>query len=212
MSDATQVSVGGSVTVKFSEPMQPATITAGIMKLKDAANNMLPTNVTYDPSTNIATLTPQNALQFASVYRAVVSAGGPKDLAGNPLAADVTWTFTTESSQPPIWLVTSSANPFSSYLEEILRNEGLNDFTTIDSSYVTSSFLNGFDVVLLGDISLSPAQVSALSDWVNTGGNLIASRPDKQLASLLGLNDTGASLANAYMKVDNSVAPGEGIV
>ena len=34
-----------------------------------------------------------------------------------------------------------------------------------------------------------------LTDWVTGGGNLIAMRPDKQLAGLLGLTDAGATLA-----------------
>ncbi len=51
-----------------------------------------------------------------------------------------------------------------------------------------------------------------LSDWVNAGGNLIAMRPDKQLAGLLGLTDAAATLANAYLEVDTSTAPGAGIV
>jgi hypothetical protein len=53
--------------------------------------------------------------------------------------------------------------------------------------------------------------VSALNTWVNGGGNLIAMRPDKQLAGLLGVTDAGTTLTNAYLKVDNSTAPGAGI-
>ena len=45
-----------------------------------------------------------------------------------------------------------------------------------------------------------------LSDWVNAGGNLIAMRPDGQLAGLLGLTAAGATLANAYLKVDTTAA------
>ena len=51
-----------------------------------------------------------------------------------------------------------------------------------------------------------------LSDWVNAGGNLVAMRPDKQLAPLLGLSDAGSTLSNAYLQVDTSTPPGAGIV
>ena len=44
-------------------------------------------------------------------------------------------------------------------------------------------------MAILGEMSLTAAQVTMLSDWVNAGGNLIAMRPDKQLAGLLGLTD-----------------------
>ena len=47
---------------------------------------------------------------------------------------------------------------------------------------------------------------------MNGGGNLIAMRPDKQLAGLLGLTDAGTTLANAYLQVDTASAPGAGIV
>jgi hypothetical protein len=66
--------------------------------------------------------------------------------------------------------------------------------------------------VLLGQAALTASQVSALTTWVNGGGNLIAMRPDKQLAGLLGLTDAGTTLSNAYLKVDSSTAPGAGIV
>ena len=39
------------------------------------------------------------------------------------------------------------------------------------------------------------------SDWVTAGGNLIAMRPDKKLASLLGLTDAGTTLGDAYLLV-----------
>ena len=52
--------------------------------------------------------------------------------------------------------------------------------------------------------ALNAAQVTALSNWVTAGGNLIAMRPDKQLAGLLGLTDAGTTLANAYLQVDTS--------
>jgi concanavalin A-like lectin/glucanase superfamily protein/Big-like domain-containing protein len=210
-SAAIAVSAGSSLTAKFNEPMQAATITASTFKLKDQANHVVPASVSYNQSTKVATLKPQSALQFAAVYRGVLEVGGVRDLAGNALASEVTWSFTTES-RTPVLVVTSAANPFSSYLAEILRNEGLNSFTTIDTSLVTGAFLNGFEVVLLGDISQSTAQASTLTSWVNSGGNLIAMRPDKKLAALLGLTDAKSTLANAYLKVDTSGPPGAGIV
>ena len=45
-----------------------------------------------------------------------------------------------------------------------------------------------FTTIVLGPVSLAGSQVSMLTTWVNAGGNLVASRPDPQLASLLGLS------------------------
>ena len=52
-----------------------------------------------------------------------------------------------------------------------------------------------------------------LADWVNAGGNLIAMRPDPDLAGLLGLTDTATDLSNAYLQIDTAAGkPGAGLV
>ena len=204
--------VGTAVTATFSEAMRASTITTSAFTLQDPQNDVVPATVTYDPATNTATLRPQTALGYGVTYRATVRAGAATDLAGNPLTSDVTWTFTTEASPPQILVVGSAANPFGSYLGEILRNEGLDAFTTLDVSLLSPALLNEFDVVVLGQTLLNASQVSALTNWVNAGGNLIAMRPDKQLAGLLGLTDAGTTLTNTYLRVDTTQPPGTGIV
>ncbi|MFN2179774.1 MAG: hypothetical protein ACK2UV_09830, partial [Candidatus Promineifilaceae bacterium] len=149
--------------------------------------------------------------------------GGVTDLAdpANPLAADYTWTFTTSAPPPPppdegpggpILVVSSAANPFSRYYAEILRNEGLNAFTATDISNVDATLLGGYDVVILGEMTLTSGQVTLFSDWVTAGGNLIAMRPDSQLASLLGLTSAGSTLSEGYLLVNTASEPGVGIV
>jgi fibronectin type 3 domain-containing protein len=211
---AAGLNVGTVATATFSEPMRASTITASSFTLTDSSDNLVPATVTFDAASGVATLRPQSALQYGASYRATVKggAGGVTDLAGNPPAADVTWTFTSEASPPQVLVVASASNPFGSYIGEILRNEGLDAFTTLDASLLSAGVLSSFDVVLLGQTSLTAGQVSALTSWVDGGGNLIAMRPDKQLAGLLGLIDAGTTLANAYLKVDASTPPGTGIV
>jgi FlgD Ig-like domain len=110
----------------------------------------------------------------------------------------------------PILVVTSSSDPFSSYDSEILRNEGFNDFAVADVSAMTSQ-LAGHDTVILAQTALTDAQVTALTSWVNGGGNLIAMRPDKKLAPLLGLTDADDTVANGNLQIDTSKAPGKGL-
>ena len=117
-----------------------------------------------------------------------------------------------EAAGDPILVITSSTNPFTGYLAEILKAEGLNEFTQADASTVTAAVLAQHDVAILGDMLPSGPQVDDLTDWVQAGGNLIAMQPDPQLAGLLGLASAGGTLANAYLKVDTSTAPGAGIV
>ena len=47
---------------------------------------------------------------------------------------------------------------------------------------VTPQVLTAYDTVILGEVPLNGPQVTMFSDWVTAGGNLIAMRPDKQLA------------------------------
>ena len=68
----------------------------------------------------------------------------------------------------------------------------MNEFTVQDISTVTPSVLAAYDIAILGDMTLTSAQVSMLCTWVTGGGRLIAMHPDKQLAGLLGLTSTSA--------------------
>ena len=143
-----------------------------------------------------------------------------KDAAGNTMAP-VTWRFTTAAPPPPppdqgpggpVAIVTSSSNPYSKYLAEILRTEGLNEFSNVDLSDLSAATLSSYDVVVLGSVDVSATQVTALTDWVNAGGNLIALKPSGSLSSLLGITATGATpLSDGYLKVDNATAAGAGI-
>jgi hypothetical protein len=91
----------------------------------------------------------------------------------------------------PILVVTSSADPFTSYYTEILRAEGLNEFSTADVSALSAETLSAYSVVVLGARGPSGGQASLLSNWVQAGGNLIAMRPDATLAGVLGIAPTG---------------------
>ena len=70
-----------------------------------------------------------------------------------------------------------------------------------DVDDVTPAVLAGYDVVILGKIPLTTAQATLFTDWVNGGGQLIAMRPDKKLASLLGLDRRGCD-ARATVPAD----------
>ena len=52
-------------------------------------------------------------------------------------------------------MISAAANPFSRYFAEILRAEGLNEFTAMDVSLVTPAVLAHYDVVVLGEQPLS---------------------------------------------------------
>ena len=107
-------------------------------------------------------------------------------------------------------VVSDSANAFGSYYAEILRAEGLNEFAVRDVDSLTPALLSAYQVVVLSDTAVTSAQVSALTSWVNDGGNLIAMRPRQALAPLLGLGGDGGNLDNGYVSIAQS-GPGAGI-
>lgn len=218
--NSTGVGLGPAVTAIFSEPMTASTINSSTLVLLDPSNNQVPANVTYNAPTATATLTPTVELASSTLYTATVKSGskGVKDFNGNLLASDFTWSFTTGTPPPnsgpggPILVISSALNPFSRYYGEILSAEGLNEYLVTDISNVTSTTLANYDVVILSDMTLTSAQVTILTNWVNGGGKLIAMHPDKQLAGLLGLTASASTLSNAYLLVSNATGPGTGIV
>jgi len=97
--NATNVSTTAAVTVTFSEAVAPATVTTSTVQLRDPTNALVAATVSYTAATQTATLTPSAALLPNTAYGVTVvgGAGGVTDLAGNPLAATVTSTFSTGS-------------------------------------------------------------------------------------------------------------------
>lgn len=95
---ATSVGANTNLTVNFSEPMDPSSISGSTIELRTPAGELVPSVVTYNPSTFTATLDPTGALpQLPAFYAAGVvgGSGGVRDVAGNPLAADHSWSFAT---------------------------------------------------------------------------------------------------------------------
>jgi acid phosphatase type 7 len=102
LAGATGVAVTATVEAAFSEAMDEASVeTAGNFTLvKQGTTTPVAATVGYDPLSHQATLTPNAALEASVTYTATVKSGanGVKDAAGNPLAADKVWTFTTAAA------------------------------------------------------------------------------------------------------------------
>jgi Ca2+-binding RTX toxin-like protein len=98
---ATGVSTTTTVSAGFSEPMDQATISTTTVKLAAGSNPPVSATVTYNATIKTATLTPSSALGAGVLYTATVKggAGGVKDVAGNALATDFSWSFTTATTQ-----------------------------------------------------------------------------------------------------------------
>jgi hypothetical protein len=110
-SGATGVSPGTVVQATFSKAMDPGTITTTTVQLRNAANTLVAASVSYDGPTLTATLTPRSALGGGTTYTATIQGGtgGVKDLSGNALTANVTWSFTTAAAFTDTTVVDFSA-------------------------------------------------------------------------------------------------------
>lgn len=103
---ATGIATNTPVSVTLNEPIQESTLS---FVLKDAGNNAVPAIVTYNPATEVATLTPNFALLPSITYTATVS--GATDLSGTDTISPVSWSFTTSASLTGATLFGNAATP-----------------------------------------------------------------------------------------------------
>ena len=89
----TDVSRNTTVTAVFNEPMNSGTINTSTFTLEDNIGTPVAGAVSYSGVT--ATFTPAAQLDQNITYTATVTTGA-QDAAGNPLASDVSWSFTVE--------------------------------------------------------------------------------------------------------------------
>jgi hypothetical protein len=129
---ATKVATNSPVTVKFSKAMDPLTISTATFKVTGVTGL-----VAYDAINKIALFTPTANFADGTTYTATVTTEAT-DLAGNALATDSVWTFTTFSPLIPL----GSAGTF-----------GVMARSTITSSGAS---------MIYGDVALSPGTACGL--------------------------------------------------
>jgi hypothetical protein len=99
---STGVCLTAGASATFSEAMDPTTINVGTFVVTDAGV-VVPGTVTYSAANRVATFVPTAAGGFTASRNLVVTVvsgnAGVKDLAGNALLANRTWSFTT-GTQP----------------------------------------------------------------------------------------------------------------
>ncbi len=93
LNTATNVATNTAVKVIFNEAMDPRTIDGASFKVSSAGGDIAGT-VTLGPLNLTATFQPSVNLATNTLYTATVTTG-VADLAGNPLASPMVWSFTT---------------------------------------------------------------------------------------------------------------------
>ena len=93
----------------------------------------------------------------------------------------------------------------ASTTREILRAEGLNEFAVATSGRSARRRSRAYQVVVLAQTDAQRRAGRRRSTTGSSGGgNLIAMRPDAELAGLLGLGADAGDLANGYLQVDTA--------
>ena len=164
LNGATNVSPGITVSATFNETIDPVTVTGTTFQLKNASNVIIPAAI--NTSFNQLTLTPSSVLAGSTAYIATIKGGTPgvKDLAGNPLVNDYTWTFTTAvvDAAPPIVIINSVLPARGA--------TGVNPASTVSvnlSEAIDASTVNGttFQLRDAGN-NLVAATISTVSDQI----------------------------------------------
>jgi methionine-rich copper-binding protein CopC len=179
--NATGVAVTANVTAAFSEAVQAAGVTGATVKLRAAgASTDVGAAVTYNATTRTATLDPTANLAQNTQYMATVVGGasGIKDTAGNPLAADATWTFTTAAAPADTTAPTVTARSPSSNATSVSRtgnitatfSEPVNGVSGTTFVLRTGSGTNG------SVVAATVTRNGTTNQWILNPGPTLASR------------------------------------
>jgi hypothetical protein len=142
VNNATAVVINKVIALTFTKAMNPSTINTSTFTLMQGTTAVSGT-VTYYGTT--ATFTPTNILTAGTVYTATIT-NGAKDLSGNALAANTTWSFTTGSTKATLAAVDLGAS--GNYV--ILVKTAI---TNVPTSAIT------------GDLGISPAAASYITGF-----------------------------------------------
>lgn len=124
------------ITAAFSEAMTASTVTAATFTVTGPGATPVAGTVAYNASTYIARFTPTSALAAGTAYTATITAG-VKDAAGNALASNHAWSFTTAAT---------------SGSQASVALGGAGAFAVLAGSTVTSTGATA----LTGDLGVSP--------------------------------------------------------
>jgi len=115
---AINVALNSSVHATFSEAMDPLTINTANFSVAGVTGL-----VTYNAISKIATFTPSSNLAASTTYTATITTG-TTDLAGNQLAVNKVWSFTTGTGLAPGAVVLGSAGTFGIIANSAITNTG----------------------------------------------------------------------------------------
>jgi hypothetical protein len=176
LSGATDVPLNQKIIATFSQAMNPATVIApGTFTLAVTGGAIVPGTVTYVAATNTATFAPTANLLPSTSYTATIHTSA-QSAAGNPLAGNYVWSFTTGVTTdvtPPTVTVTRPAS-------------GATDIPTNEK--ITATFSKVMDpatITASGTFTVAVAGVggAAVPGTVTYAGSIATFTPTANLAA-----------------------------
>ncbi|HXJ76984.1 MAG TPA: Ig-like domain-containing protein, partial [Candidatus Dormibacteraeota bacterium] len=173
---ATGVAINQTINATFSEAMDPTTISTANFAVTGPGATPVTGTVAYNAISKIATFTPASNLAANTVYGATITTG-VKDLAGNALASNLAWSFTTAATtagQAPV--VLGSATTFSVLAASTVTSTGA---TTVNGDLGVSpgTTLTGAPTVNgtthLGDPAAAQAQLDLTTAYNDAAGRTV---------------------------------------
>ena len=169
--NATDVAINKKIVATFSEAMDPLTITTNTFTVRQGTTSVSGT-LTYVGT--IAVFTPQHSLAVNTVYTATMSTGA-RDLAGNALASNYVWNFTTTTTPDITPPTVNSTDPVDNATGVALNKI----ITAIFSEAMDPSSITTASVTVTG---LGGVSVTGTVNYVATSNSLTFT-PASNLAS-----------------------------
>jgi methionine-rich copper-binding protein CopC len=150
--NATGVALNKIITATFSEAMDQSTISTATVTVTGLGGAPVTGTVSYASGANTVTFTPASNLAANTTYTGTIKGGatGVKDLAGNALASNYVWSFTTGAAPGPTGQAPVNLGTAARFA--ILSHSAI---TNIPSSAIT------------GDVGISPGVRSSITGLTN---------------------------------------------
>ena len=205
---ATGVLVTKKITATFSEALNPLSINNSSFLLR-AGTVAISGVVTYAGTT--ATFSPTVNLIPNTLYTATITTGA-RDLAGNSLASDYVWSFTTLAANNPGIL--GSASMFGAFGGNAgITNQGINTVINNGSIATTaaSTLITGFRDQTTGDVyTVTPSNLGKVFGRIYTAPPAPGNATSFAIAQQGLLDATAAYNATSPASMPGGMDPGAG--
>ena len=211
----TNVVINKTVAATFDESMDALTFTPANFTLAGPGGANVAGAVSYDVASRIAAYRTSADLAPNTTYTATVKGGanGVKDLAGNALAGDKVWTFTTgtQAAQAPIDL--GAAAPFAVLATATITGSGPNQINgDIGLNPGTAQGLPPAQVngtIHVGDQAVIDAQADLLAAYQDAVGRSVT--PVSLPGNMGGLTFTPGLYTNSTSVLIEGSGPGNNV-